>query len=113
MRTDARNCFSPIIVENEKIVGFGEVVQQDIHPEKQAIKKGNRYYVYSIDKNGIERKWRYARQSVEEIIDLLRAKKTKSGFEIELGKDFGTVRTVWQDSLYDANEYGGQNLFII
>ena len=48
----------------------------------------------------------YARQSVEEIKDLLRAKKTKLGFEIELGKDFGTVRTVWQDSRYDANEYG-------
>lgn len=106
LRTDARNCFYPIIVENEKIVGFGEVVPQDIHPEKQAVKKGNQYYVYPIDKNGIERKWRYARQSVEEIIDLLRAKRTKSGFEIELGKDFGTVRTVWQDSRYDANEYG-------
>ncbi|MBM4056235.1 MAG: site-specific DNA-methyltransferase [Planctomycetes bacterium] len=105
-REDARNCFYPVIVENEKIVGFGEVVPQDIHPEKQTLKSGNQYYVYPIDKNGIERKWRYARQSVEEIIDLLRAKKTRSGFEIELGKDFGTVRTVWQDSRYDANEYG-------
>jgi len=106
LRTDARNCFYPVIVENEKVVGFGEVVPQDIHPEKQTEKKGNRYYVYPIDKNGIERKWRYARQSVKEIIDLLRAKKTRSGFEIELGKDFGTVRTVWQDSRYDSNEYG-------
>ena len=105
-REDARNCFYPIIVENEKIVGFGEVVPQDIHPEKQTVKRGNQYYVYPIDKNGTERKWRYARQSVEEIKDLLRAKKTKLGFEIELGKDFGTVRTVWQDSRYDANEYG-------
>src|SRR3990167_6265461 len=91
-REDARNCFYPIIVENEKIVGFGEVVPQDIHPEKQTVKRGNQYYVYPIDKNGTERKWRYARQSVEEIKDLLRAKKTKLGFEIELGKDFGTVR---------------------
>jgi len=106
LRTDARNCFYPIIVENEKIVGFGEVVPQDIHPEKQTVKRGNQHYVYPIDKNGIERKWRYARQSVEEIIDLLRAKKTKLGFEIELGKDFGTVRTVWQDRRYNANENG-------
>lgn len=36
----------------------------------------------------------------------MRAKKTKNGYEIELGKDYGTVRTVWQDSRYDANEYG-------
>jgi len=105
-REDARNCFYPIIIENEKIVGFGDVVTQDIHPEKQTEKKGNQYYVYPIDKKGVERKWRYARQSVEEIKDLLRAKKTRSGYEIELGKDFGTVRTVWQDNRYDANEYG-------
>jgi len=106
LRTDARNCFYPIIIENEKIVGFGDVVEQDIHPEKQTIKMRNQYYVYPIDKSGVERKWRYARQSVEEIKDLLRAKKTRSSYEIELGKDFGTVRTVWQDSRYDANEYG-------
>lgn len=106
LRTDAKNCFYPIIIENEKIVGFGDVVEQDIHPEKQTEKKENQYCVYPIDKNGVERKWRYARQSVEEIKDLLRAKKTRSGYEIELGKDFGTVRTVWQDSRYDANEYG-------
>ncbi len=105
-REDAKNCFYPTIIEGDKIVGFGDIVTQDIHPEKQTIKIGNQYYVYPIDKNGVERKWRYARQTVEEIKDLLRAKKTRSGYEIELGKDFGTVRTVWQDSRYDANEYG-------
>ena len=31
---------------------------------------------------------------------------TKKGYEILIGKDFGTVKTVWQDSRYDANEYG-------
>jgi adenine-specific DNA-methyltransferase len=105
-REDARHCFYPIIIENEKIVGFGDVVAQDVHPEKQTQKRENQFYVYPIDKNCVERKWRYARQTVEEIKGLLRAKKTRSGYEIELGKDFGTVRTVWQDSRYDANEYG-------
>lgn len=77
------------------------------HPEKQTLKKKKEeFYIYPIDPKGIERKWRYARQSVEEIKNLLRAKKTKNGYEIELGKDYGTVRTVWQDSRYDANEYG-------
>ena len=106
LRTDARNCFYPIIVKDEKVVSFGEVVAPSEHPEKQTIKKKEGVYIYPIDPKGIERKWRYARQSVEEIKDLLRAKKTKNGYEIELGKDYGTVRTVWQDSRYDANEYG-------
>lgn len=106
LRTDARNCFYPIIVEDEKIIGFGDVVENGVHPEQANVKKGNKYYIYPIDKEGVERKWRYARQSVEEIQHLLRAKKSKNGYEIELGKDFGTYRTVWIDSRYDANEYG-------
>jgi len=106
LRTDARNCFYPIIVKDEKVIGFGEVVAPSEHPKEQTIKKKEEFYIYPIDPKGIERKWRYARQTVEEIKDLLRAKKTKNGYEIELGKDYGTVRTVWQDSKYDANEYG-------
>lgn len=106
LRTDARNCFYPIIVENEKVVGFGDVLANDKHPSHQTIKKEGAFYVYPIDKQAIERKWRYARQSVESIQNLLRAKQTPKGYEIEIGKDFGTVRTVWQDSRYDANENG-------
>ncbi|MDE2232602.1 MAG: site-specific DNA-methyltransferase [Patescibacteria group bacterium] len=106
LRTDARNCFYPIIVKDGKVVGFGDVVPNETHPKKQTIKKDDEYFIYPIDPKGIERKWRYARQSVDEIKNLLRAKPSKGGYEIELGKDFGTVRTVWQDSRYDSNEYG-------
>ncbi|MBP7735492.1 MAG: site-specific DNA-methyltransferase [Spirochaetes bacterium] len=105
LREDARNCFYPVIIENEEIIGFGDVLDNNIHP-KQTEKKGNKYYIYPIDTNGVERKWRYARQSVEEIKNLLRVKKSKNGYEIEIGKDFGTYKTVWVDSRYDANEYG-------
>lgn len=106
-RSDAKNCFYPIIIENDKIVGFGDVSADSEHPA-QTVQVGESFYVYPIDKNGIERKWRYARQSVEEIVDLLRAKKTKSGYEIEIGKDFGLYKTVWNDTRYDANVYGTQ-----
>jgi len=77
------------------------------HPE-QTVKVGKRFYVYPIDKSGVERKWRYARQSVDEIQNLLRAKKTKGGYDIELGKNFGLYKTVWADPRYDANGYGTQ-----
>lgn len=39
---------------------------------------------------------------------MLRAKKIKDGYDIEIGKDFGVYRTVWQDSRYNANAYGTQ-----
>lgn len=109
LRTDAKNCFYPIIVEDGKIVGFGDVNADDDHP-KQTEKHGNKYYVYPIDSKGIERKWRYARQTVESIWSILRVKTTKKGFDIEIGKDYGTYKTVWTDSKYDASVNGTQLL---
>lgn len=106
-RSDAKNCFYPVIVQDGKVVGFGDVCADDFHPD-QTEWNGDKAYVYPIDKSGVERKWRYAKQSVESIKHLLRAKKTKTGFEIEIGKDFGLFRTIWSEKKYDANEYGTQ-----
>lgn len=109
LRTDAKNCFFPIIVENDKIIGFGDVCADDEHPQ-QTEKHGNQYYIYPIDGKGVERKWRYARQTVESIWDILRVKTTEKGFDIEIGKNFGTYKTVWTDSKYDASVNGTQLL---
>ncbi|MCM1100792.1 MAG: site-specific DNA-methyltransferase [Clostridium sp.] len=106
-RTDARNCFYPVIVDaNGQIVGFGDVSPETYHPETQTVKIDELFYVYPIDRNGIERKWRYARQSVDDISSMLRARKTATGYEVEIGKTFGIVKTVWNDKKHDANEYG-------
>lgn len=110
LRTDAKNCFYPIIVKDEKIVGFGNVSEDNFHPSAQTEQHGDEYYIYPIDTKGVERKWRYARQTVESIYDLLRVKKTKTGYDIELGKNFGTYKTVWTDSKFDASVNGTQLL---
>ena len=104
-RTDAKNCFYPIIVRNNNIVGFGDVAPDDYHPT-QTVVDGDTYYVYPIDRQGVERKWRYARQTVESIWSMLRPKKISTGYDIELGKTFGVQKTIWDDKKYDANEYG-------
>lgn len=106
LRSDAKNCFYSIIVQNNRIIGFGDVViDDDYHPCQNEIIDG-KIYIYPIDKNGIERKWRYARQSIEEIKDMLKVNLVNGKFEVMLGKNFGTYKTVWNDSSYDANEYG-------
>lgn len=110
-RHDAANCFYPILVKDGKIIGFGDDVTSDdtIHPQKNEYdEKTGIYSVYPIDVEGVERKWRYARQSVDNIIDLLRVKESNGEFDIEIGKDFAPYRTVWTDKIYDANEYGTQ-----
>lgn len=104
-RTDAKNCFYPVLVKNGEIVGFGKVSDDSYHPV-QTVVENCVSYVYPIDRNGIERKWRYARQTVDSIKNMLRARKTDTGYEIEIGKTFGVQRTVWSDTRYDANEYG-------
>ncbi len=106
LRTDARNCFYPIIVKSNKIIGFGEVPKDNFHPKKQTEEKKGLHHVWPIDGKGIERKWRYARQNVDSILNLLRVKNSNRRIEIEIGKPYGTVRTVWQNSKYDAAEYG-------
>lgn len=104
-RTDAKNCFYPVLVKDGKIVGFGDVCPDDFHP-KQTEWKNDIAYVYPIDNVGIERKWRYARQSVDSISTMLRAKRSGSGCQIEIGKTFGLYKSVWTDKRYDSNEYG-------
>jgi len=99
-RTDARNCFYPVLVREGTIVGFGDVCPDDFHP-KQTEWKDDIAYVYPIDNVGVERKWRYARQSVDSISTMLRAKRSGAGYQIEIGKTFGLYKSVWTDKRYD------------
>lgn len=107
-RTDAKNCFYPIIISNNKIVGFGAVSPDNFHPKSANEKqKDGTVHVYPIDEKGIERKWRYARQSVDEIKDILQIKESRGDLvQIMIAKDYGTYKTVWTDKKYDASEYG-------
>jgi len=107
LRTDAKNCFYPFIVDKctKQVVDFGDVCPDEIHP-KVNIDNGDFVEVYPIDKEGIERKWRYARQSIEKVKDLLIVSEKDGVYDIKIGKDFGQYKTVWIDKRYDANEYG-------
>ena len=107
LRTDAKNCFYPITVKNNKIIGYGEVPDDKYHPkEKNILQDDGSIYVYPIDREGVERKWRYARQSIESISNLLNIKEIKNDVEIYKFKDEDRPKTVWSHSKYDSNEYG-------
>jgi len=107
-RTDAKNCFYSVDVKDGEIIGYGEVLDDEIHPKQTEIDKDRVHHIYPIDVEGVERKWRYARQSVKDISKYLRAKDTTGRYEIEIGKDFAPFKTVWTNKKYDANEYGTQ-----
>lgn len=132
-RSDAANCFYPLYVKDNKIIGFGEVLDDSLHPTSaneiqsrnfeyyepqrygKIIKKEHIFQphekviaVWPIDSNGIERKWRYAAQSIHEIYDKLRIKKSRltDFVEIEMPKYKDQYKTVWSKSIYNAGDYG-------
>src|SRR5579884_299000 len=109
-RETARNCFYPIFVEGDRIVGFGDVCAEGFHPRKANVpcgKDGRRIAVYPVDSQGVERKWRYARDSVEGIARLLKVHVTTSGeVQILKAKAETQPKTVWDDSRYIAGDYG-------
>ena len=107
-RSTARNCFYPIVVEDGEIAGFGEVCPDEFHPGASNVSRGDRVLVYPVDSQGIERKWRYARGSVEGIRHLLRVKVVGGSGEIQIekGRAERTIKTVWDDPRYIAGDYG-------
>jgi adenine-specific DNA-methyltransferase len=107
-RATARNCFYPIIVKDKTIIGFGDVCPDDFHPESANVKDGDRVLVYPVDPEGIERKWRYSRDSIEEIRHLLKVHIVQSTGEVQIHKAKAekTIKTVWDDPRYIAGDYG-------
>lgn len=108
-RSDAKNCFYPVLVKNNKIIGFGDVPENTYHPNKNIILDDNTIEVWPIDAKGVERKWVFARNSVHKIQDKLYVKeKNNNIIDIWRIKDTQKPRTVWFGKKYDASTYGSK-----
>ena len=88
LRTDAKNCFYPIYVKDGEVDSVGDVCAEDFHPDSRNVTQSDGgIAVYPIDKEGVERKWRYAKDSIEKIFNTLQADKGKNGnYEIKMPK---------------------------
>ena len=109
LRESGPNCFYPILVKDFQIIGFGDVVPLDVHPKKSNIlRQDGIIEIYPIDDNGVERKWVFARDTVESILDELsvRFNEKKKKYEIIRTKKLINYKTVWTDSKYSAKTYG-------
>lgn len=108
LREDAANCFYPIYVKDNEIIGFGDVCEDDFHPASSNILRDDGIIeIYPIDDEGIERKWRYARQTVEQIKKYLKIDTSRKGnLQIKLAKATEQFKTMWYSPLYNAGDYG-------
>lgn len=111
MRTDAKNCFYPIYVQNGNIIGFGDVCRDDFHPESTNIERDDGIIeIYPIDASGNERKWVFARHTIEMIRHELHVEWNSSRkiFDVIRHKTNFTYKTVWDKKEYNANSYGSK-----
>ena len=113
LRGSAANCFYPIYVKDGAVIGFGDVCEDDFHPKGiNEILEDGTIAIYPIDPQNIERKWRFARQTIEEIKNELEAVliRGRDVWDIKRHKDTFNYKTVWNDTKYFANNYGTQPL---
>ncbi|MCP4365155.1 MAG: site-specific DNA-methyltransferase [Planctomycetes bacterium] len=109
LREDAANCFYPIYVKDEKIIGFGDVCADSFHPKSANVhRRGGVVEIYPIDPKGNERKWVFSRNNVESILDELSVQynKRRKLWDIIRTKTRFNYKTVWTDRKFNANIYG-------
>lgn len=126
LREDAANCFYPIYINNGKVIGFGVVSADDYHPTanetvsgfievfKSASQKPLKLNadeldiiaVYPIDSDRIERKWRYAFQTIEQLLPYLQVTNNNGLYQILMPKRTDKYKTMWYDSKYNAGDNG-------
>ncbi len=106
-RTDARMCFYPFYVKDNKIIRIGNVPDNSFHPlSANVVMDDGCIEVWPMTDDGDEKKWRYARQSVDAIFSKLEPKMGRKSVQIIFNKDEGTMRSVWANARYDSSEYG-------
>lgn len=112
LRTDAANCFYPIYVKNNSIIGFGEVSDKDYHPSRNERIDSETIAVYPIDNEGIEKKYVFERGTVERIKNELWVKQNEKDGSIDIMRTKKRFRhkTTWIDKKYSANSYGSSLL---
>ena len=109
LRGSGAKTFYPIIVKDGSIIGFGDVSDDNYHPQSSNIlQPDGSIYVYPVDNEGVERKWLFERGTVESIKQELHLKYSndKKAYEVIRIKDEINYKTVWIDGKYNAKTHG-------
>ena len=110
-RRFAKSCFYSIYVKNGAVVRIGGVPADDFHPKARVVSHRNgELEIWPIDKEGVERKWRYAQKSLAELLHTTKVVGLGRDAEIHIARIHDRPKTVWTDKLYDNGVYGSRLL---
>jgi len=107
-RKERPTMFYPIYVKGGKVVRIGTPPEASFHPKKRSLKEKNgEISVWPIDDKGQERRWHFGLDSVEEHLDRIEVKKSKTGdIQLYVTALPGRYKTVWRGGEFDAGKYG-------
>lgn len=107
-RYEGATCFYPVILDsNNSILGFGEVIEDTIHPISQVeIQSDGTKLVWPLDVKNTEKKWRYARDTVESVKSRMFVEEHGDRIEVLLRRETEPPKTVWTNNEYNAEAYG-------
>jgi adenine-specific DNA-methyltransferase len=99
--------FYPIYVKNGKVVRIGSVPEDNFHPSsKNVISKNGEIEVWPIDRNGIERRWNFGLDTIEDELQRIVAIENDGETDLFLTQEDTTPKTVWTDSNLEAGRNG-------
>ena len=100
-REHGRSLFYPIYFKKDKVSKIGEPPTNSFHPQKafRHLKNGA-LEIWPIDNNGVERKWRYSRETLSEILDSIRIVEIQGISQVQILKSEDRYKTVWINSKY-------------
>lgn len=107
-RYEGAACFYPIILDSENnVIGFGEVLPDEMHPSAQVeIQEDGSKLVWPLDIHDTEKKWRYARATVEDVKNRMFIVENGARIEVMLRRETEPPKTMWINAEYNAEAYG-------
>lgn len=114
LRTERKLSFYPIYVKNKKIIRVGTVPEDDFHPTGKNVRlKNGEIEIWPIDQHGIERRWNFGLDSIDENISRITIQEVDDDLDLFLTHELTVPKTVWRGGKYDAGKYGNTLLIDI
>ena len=114
LRVERQLSFYPIYVKDGEIKRVGKVPADDFHPTGRNEKlDSGEIAIYPIDQNGIERRWNFGLDSIEQNIDRITIEEVDGTLDLFLTHEITIPKTVWSGGDYDAGNHGNTLLIDI
>ena len=100
--------FYPIYVKDGTITRIGKEAAKGFHPASKnvSIKKSGETEVWPIDQNGIERRWNFGLDTIEDELFRIIAVESDGEIDLFLSEEDSTPKTVWTGGDLEAGKHG-------